>query len=136
MEQFSSRANRSSLEVSRFGATTRDNSDSSVWLSIGSRDTGKTAVDSRTLFTCQFPGWIPEIPRALNARRTSTCQFILEDSFSVSLSLSFPFSLRSAPLTPLLSCLTYTHCTSLTAPNAVVFCASDGMFLLVAAAAQ
>lgn len=58
----------------------------SVRLLIGSRDTGKTAVDRRTLFTCQFPGWIPEIPRALNARRFSTCQFISR-SFSVSLSL-------------------------------------------------
>lgn len=89
-----------------------------VRLLIGSRDTGKTAVDRRTLFTCQFPGWIPEIPRALNARRSSMCQFIPRELF-----FCFSFSRRSAPLIPLHSRRMYTHRTrpDHVAPNARLY---------------
>lgn len=41
----------------------------SSWLTVGTWE--KTAANGGTLFTCQFPRWIPEIPRALNARRSS-----------------------------------------------------------------
>lgn len=42
---------------------------SGSWLTVGTWE--KTAANRGTLFTCQFPRWIPEIPRALNARRSS-----------------------------------------------------------------
>lgn len=103
---------------------------SGSWLTVGTWE--KTAANRGTLFTCQFPRWIPEIPRALNARRSSVPIYPLGAlflcfplCFSRCLSyLGFLFFSRTCTYISFFFFTTHTH-TRWTSPIASNACISQ-----------